>query len=148
MKFYEDFDVGDAFESHRTYRVTAEELKSYARQWDPHPYHLDEEHAKKTLVGQLFAPSMLTLSISTRLSHDTDYYRISTVAGLGIDEVRMLKPVLVDDQLKVKVTIISKRVSKSRSGLGIMTTKNEVINQNNDVVLSYSLSALVNQRAQ
>ncbi|WP_089942397.1 MaoC/PaaZ C-terminal domain-containing protein [Candidatus Entotheonella palauensis] len=140
--------MGDAFESHRTYRVTAEELKSYARQWDPHPYHLDEEHAKKTLVGQLFAPSMLTLSISTRLSHDTDYYRISTVAGLGIDEVRMLKPVLVDDQLKVKVTIISKRVSKSRSGLGIMTTKNEVINQNNDVVLSYSLSALVNQRAQ
>ena len=78
MKYYEDFDVGDAFESHRTYRVTAEELKSYARQWDPHPYHADESYAKKTLVGQLFAPSMLTLAISTRLSHDTGYYEMST----------------------------------------------------------------------
>jgi acyl dehydratase len=42
MKFFEDYAIGDAFESHRTYRVTAEEIKSYASQWDPHPYHLDE----------------------------------------------------------------------------------------------------------
>ncbi|PON17666.1 hypothetical protein C2W62_11950 [Candidatus Entotheonella serta] len=148
MKYYEDFDVGDAFESHRTYRVTAEELKSYARQWDPHPYHVDESYAKKTLVGQLFAPSMLTLAISTRLSHDTGYYEMSTVAGLGIDDVRMHKPVLVEEQLKVKITIISKRTSKSKPGLGIVTTKHDVINQNNDVVLSYTLSALVNQKPQ
>jgi acyl dehydratase len=147
MKFFEDYAVGDAFASHRTYRVTAEVIKGYARQWDPHPYHLDEEHAKKTLVGQLFAPSMLTLSISTKLTHDTDYYEIATVAGLGIDEVQMRKPVVVDDQLKVKITIVSKRESKSKPGLGIVTTKNEVINQHHEVVLSYLLSVLVHKKS-
>ena len=146
MKFFEDFAVGDVFESQNTYRVSAEAIKSYATQWDPMPYHLDEEQAKQTVVGQLFAPSMLTLSISTKLTHDTGYYEISTVAGLGIDKVRMLKPVLVEDQLRVKVTIVSMRESKSKPGLGVITTRHTVINQRGEVVLSYALAALVNKR--
>jgi acyl dehydratase len=146
VKFFEDFAVGDTFESQNTYRVAAEEIKSYAAQWDPMPYHLNEEQAKQTVVGQLFAPSMLTLSISTKLTHDTGYYEISTVAGLGIDEVRMPKPVLVEDQLKVKVAIVSMRESKSKPGLGVITTRNDMINQHDEVVLSYLLSGLVNKR--
>ena len=148
MKFFEDYAVGDAFVSHTTYRVTAEEIKSYAGKWDPMPYHLDEEQAKKTIVGQLFAPSMLTLAISTKLTHDTGYFEISTVAGLGIDEVRMPKPVLVDDQLRVQLTIVSKRESQSKPSLGVMTNKIEVLNQHGEVVLSYLLSGLVNRRPQ
>src|SRR5437870_1708009 len=107
MKFFEDFAVGDTFASLHPYRVTAEAIKSYAAQWDPMPYHLDEEHAKQTVVGQLFAPSMFTLSVSTRLTHDTGYYEIATAAGLGIDELRMSKPVLVGDQLQVQVAIVA-----------------------------------------
>ncbi len=145
-KYFEDFAVGDAFESDRTHRVTAEEIKSYAAQWDPHPFHLDEAQAEKTVVGQLFAPSMLTLSIATRLTHDTRYFEISIVAGLGIDDVRMSKPVCVNDQLKVVLTIVDKRESKSRPELGIMMTKIEVINQNGEVALSYVLSGLVSRR--
>lgn len=148
MKFFEDFTVGDEFESQSTYRVTAEEIKSFAAKWDPMPYHLDEEEAQKTVVGQLFAPSMLTLSISTKLTHDTGYYKISTVAGLGIDEVRMPKPVLVEDQLQVKVTIVSMRPSQSKPGLGVITTRHTVINQHGGVVLSYVLAGLVNKRPQ
>ena len=51
------------------------------------------------------------------------------MAGLGIDEVRMSKPVLIDDQLQVKLTMVSKRDSQSKPGLGVMTNKIEVINQ-------------------
>lgn len=96
----------------------------------------------------MFAPSILTLAISTRLTHDTGYFEISTVAGLGIDELRMPKPVLVNDELQVKLTIVAKRDSKSRPGLGIMTKKIEVMNQDGEVVLSYRLSGLVHKTPQ
>jgi len=145
MKFFEDVAVGDTFESPRAYRVTAEEIKSFAGKWDPQLYHLDEEQAKK-VVGQLFAPATLTLCISVRLTHDSGYFEISPAAGLGLDEVRMPKPVLVEDQLKVKTTIVAKRDSQSKPGLGVMTNRTEVINQHGEVVLSYVLSALVYKR--
>lgn len=145
MRFFEDCAIGDAFESQSTYRVTAEEIKSFAGKWDPQLYHLDEEQAKK-VVGQLFAPATLTLCISVKLTHDSGYFEISPAAGLGLDEVRMPKPVLVDDQLKVKTTIVSKRDSQRKPGLGVMTNRTEVINQNGEVVLSYLLSALVYKR--
>ena len=148
MTFFEGVAVGDEFVSRIAYVITAEEIKSYAGKWDPQPYHLDEELAKRTLVGRLFAPSILTLAISVRLSHESGYFNISSVGGLGIDELRMRKPVLVDDELKVKATVVAMRESKSRSGLGVMTTRIEVMNQNGEVVLSYLLSGLVNKRPQ
>jgi acyl dehydratase len=146
MKFFEDCAVGEQFESHNTYRITAEEIKTFATKWDPQIYHLDEEAAKK-VVGQLFAPGALTLCIGVRLTHDSGFYEISPVAGLGLDEVRMPVPVLVDDQLSVKVTIVSKRDSTSKPGLGVMTSRHEVINQRGAVVLSFQLSALIYKRS-
>ena len=110
------------------------------------PYHLDEEHAKQTVVGQLFAPSMFTLSVSTRLTHDTGYYEIATVAGLGIDELRMSKPVLAGDELQVQVAIVAMRASQSKPGMGVVTTRHTVSNQRGEAVLSYVFSALVYKR--
>lgn len=147
MRFFEDAAVGDTFMSRSTYRVTAEEIKSFAAQWDPQRYHLDEEEAQK-VAGQLFAPAMLTLCISAKLTHDSGYFEISPAAGLGLDEVHMPKPVFVGDQLQVKVTIVAKRDSRSRPGLGVLSNKTEVFNQHGEIVLSYVLSALVYKRPQ
>ena len=148
MKYFEDFAVADEFDSRNTYRVSAEEIRDFARTWDPWPYHLDEDQAKQTLVGRLFAPSALSFCISVRLAHDTAYYEISTVAGLGIDDLRMPKPVLPDDDLRLKVTIVDMRDSKSRPRMGIVVTKVELLNQSDEIVLSYRLSGLVNRRPQ
>jgi len=145
MKFFEDCAVGDEFESRSSYRITAEEIKSFATKWDPQLYHLNEEEARK-VVGQLFAPGTLTLCIGVRLTHDSGFYDISPVAGLGLDDVRMPVPVFVNDELKVKVTIISKRDSKSKPGLGVITSRHEVINQRGMVALSFLLSALIYKR--
>jgi acyl dehydratase len=87
-------------------------------------------------VGQLFAPSMLTLTINAQLTHGSRFFEIATVTGLGIDEVRMSKPVLIDDQLQVKLTMVSKRDSQSKSGLGVMTNKIEVINQRRSAAIA------------
>ena len=145
MKFFEDCAVGEEFESHNSYRITAEEIKAFATKWDPQLYHLNEEEAKK-VVGQLFAPGTLTLCIGVKLTHDSGFYDISPVAGLGLDEVRMPVPVFVDDQLRVKVTIVSKRESKTKPRLGIITSRHEVIKQQGTVVLSFLLSALIYKR--
>lgn len=145
MKYFEDVAVGDTFVSQTTYQVTAEEIKIFATQWDPQRYHLDEAEAKK-VVGQLFAPAMLTLCISFKLTHDSGYFEISPAAGLGLDEIRLPKPVFVNDQLQVKVTIVAKRDSQSRPGLGVLSHKTEVFNQHGEVVLSYVVPALVYKR--
>jgi acyl dehydratase len=82
MKFFEDCNVGDVFESRGSYTITAEEIKSFATKWDTQLYHLDEE-AAKGVVGQLFAPGTLTLCIGVKLTHESDFYEISPVAGTG-----------------------------------------------------------------
>ncbi len=146
MKFFEDCAVGEEFESHSSYRITAEEIKSFATKWDPQLYHLDEEEAKR-VVGQLFAPGTLTLCIGVKLTHDSGFYEISPVVGLGLDEVRMPVPVFVGDQLRVKVTIVSKRDSKSKPGRGVIISRHEVINQRGVVVLTFLLSALIYKKS-
>lgn len=142
MKFFEDCAVGDIFVSQHTYRVTAEEIKSFATQWDPQRYHLDEAEAKK-VVGQLFAPALLTLCISFKLTHDSGYFEILPAAGLGLEEIRIPKPVFVDDQLHAKVTVVAKRESQSKPGLGLLSHKTEMFNQHGEMVLSYVVPSLV-----
>ena len=56
-------------------------------------------------------------------------------------------PVFVDDQLRVKVTIVSKRDSKSKPGRGVIISRHEVINQRGVVVLSFLLSALIYKKS-
>jgi acyl dehydratase len=147
MKYFEDAEVGDTFISQTTYRVTAEEVKSFAAQWDPQRYHLDEAEARK-VVGQLFAPVLLTMCISFKLTHDSGYFEILPAAGLGLEEIRIPKPVFVDDQLQAKVTVVAKRESKSRPELGLLSHKTEVFNQHGEMVLSYVVPSLVYKRPQ
>lgn len=146
VRFFEDCSVGDEFRSEQTFTVTAEAITEYARSWDPMPYHLDDEEARASPVGELFAPAVLTLSIAIRLTHDSGFYGLATVAGLGIDEIRMPRPVLVGDELSVVVSLADKRVSESRPGLGVLTTRTELSNQRGEVVMSYGVSGLVQRR--
>ena len=145
MKYFEDAEVGDTFVSQMTYRVTAEEIKSFAAQWDPQRYHLDEAEAQK-VVGQLFAPALLSLCISFKLTHDSGYFEILPAAGLGLEEIHIPKPVFVGDELQAKVTVVTKRESQSRPGLGLLSHKTELFNQHGELVLSYRVPSLVYKR--
>jgi len=147
MKYFEDATFGDTFVSRSTYRITAEEIKNFAAQWDPQRYHLDEAEAQK-VVGQLFAPALLTLCISFKLTHDSGYFEIVPAAGLGLEEIRISKPVFVGDELQAKVTVVAKRDSQSRPGLGLLSHKTEVFNQHGELVLSYVVPSLVYKRPQ
>jgi acyl dehydratase len=135
-RYFDDVAVGDTFESQGSEDVTREAILSFARAWDPQAYHIDEEVAKTSFAGGLSASAIHALAISQKLVHRSGFFDISPIVGLGIDdELRMVKPVLVGDRVRARVTITTMRASKSRPGAGIITNLTELTNQTGQVVL-------------
>ena len=145
-RYFDDVAVGDTFESQGSEDVTREAILSFATAWDPQIYHIDEEVAKTSFAGGLSASAIHALAISQKLVHQSGFFDISPIVGLGLDELRMVKPVLAGDRVRARVTITSMRASKSRPGAGIITNLTELTNQTGQVVLHWALSELVKMR--
>ena len=145
-KYFEDLEVGDTFHSPRSVHMTREDIVRFATEWDPQLYHINEDSAGSSSVGEIFASAFHTLAISQKLAHESGFFEILPVVGLGISDIRMPKPVLVGDSVRVRVTVQEKRPSNSRPGQGVVTNLTELINQDDEVVLSFSLSELVRMR--
>jgi acyl dehydratase len=123
-----------------------DEVLSFARAWDPQIYHIDEEVAKTSFAGGLSASAIHALAISQKLVHQSGFFDISPIVGLGLDELRMVKPVLAGDRVRARVTITAMGASKSRPGAGIITNLTELTNQAGQVVLHWALSELVRMK--
>lgn len=146
MQFYEDITVGNRIVGEETYAVTAEEIKSFAGKWDPMPFHLDEEAAKQSPLGRLFASSIHTIAIAVQLSHRLHRDSMAVVAGLGWDEVRFPLPVCPGDQLRVEAEVVSKRESASKPDRGICVNQLSVFNQDGLLVAQINIASLVLKR--
>ena len=146
MKFYEDFKVGVAVESEQDYELTKEEIISFCSDWDPMPFHVDENAAAESYVGKLFTSSIHTVAIGSKLAHSMKREEAAMVAGLGWDEVRFYAPVCVGDRLRVRSYISAKRESNSKPDQGILTSTIELINQDGVMVASYKISSLIMKR--
>ena len=147
-RYFDDVAVGDTFESPGTFHVTRDAILDFARAWDPQIYHVDEQAAKASFAGDLSASGVHTLAITMKLAHQSGFFDILPIAGLGIDEFRLLKPVLPDDHLRARITITAMRPSKTRPDCGVVTNLTELINQAGETVLRFSLSELVGTGAQ
>src|SRR6266852_4796991 len=145
-RYFDDVAIGETFESTSTGPITRDAILSFATAWDPQIYHLDEEVAKRSFAGGLSASAIHTLAISQRLVHQSGFFDISPIVGLGIDELRLVKPVLAGDRVRARVTITAMRASKSRPGAGIITNLTELTNQTGQVVLHWALSELVRMK--
>jgi acyl dehydratase len=145
-RYFDDVAVGDTFKSQGSEDITREAILSFARAWDPQAYHIDEEVAKASFAGGLSASAIHTLAVSQKLVHQSGFFDIAPIVGLGIDELRLVKPVLAGDRVRARVTITAMRASKSRPGAGIITNLTELTNQTGQVVLHWALSELVRMR--
>lgn len=143
MKFFEDFELNEMHYSERDYELTKQEIIEFSGQWDPMPFHLDEEVARQSYVGKLFTSSIHTVAIGMKLAHSIKRDEAAVVAGLGWDEVRFHQPVCVGDRLRVKAYVASKRESASKPDRGIVTTQMELYNQDDVMVASYKLLSMV-----
>ncbi|WNC72766.1 MaoC/PaaZ C-terminal domain-containing protein [Thalassotalea psychrophila] len=140
---YHQLQIGETLISSSSYYLSEQELIEFARQWDPQPFHICIQAAKQHQIGKLFASSVHTIAIATKLAHDNLYFKVEAVAGLGIDELKMLKPVFAGETLSLKIELIDKRLSKSQPNKGVITKKMFVTNQDGELKMTFLSSALV-----
>jgi acyl dehydratase len=146
MLYFEDIQVGDSQASTEEYELTADEIIDFCTQWDPQPFHVDEEAAAATSVGKLFTSALHSMAVAMRMGVRMQKEPSATVMGLGWDEVRFETPACVGDRLRLRGEIIETRLSKSQAGLGIVRSQLYLTNQRGDTVIRFKAAALIRQR--
>jgi acyl dehydratase len=144
--YFEEFSVGQIFAHAIRRTVTeADNVLFTAMTHNPAALHLDEEYAKSTEFGQRIVNSLFTLGLMIGISvHETTLG--TTVANLGMDEVKFPKPVFHGDTLHVESEVLELRESKSRPENGIVLFAHRAINQRGEVVASCKRSALMHRK--
>jgi acyl dehydratase len=145
LLYFEDFITGDVRE-YGDCEVSAVRIKAFAEQFDPQPFHLDERAALDTMARGLIASGWHTAVMLHRMNCDEIVRRMASQGGLGVDEIKWLKPVRPGDRLSARCTIGATRTSKSRPQLGIVELNFEALNQKHEVVMTEKLIALVSRR--
>ena len=133
--YWEDFPLHHVTDCGST-TVSRAAILDFARQFDPQPFHLDEEAAKHSLFGGLAASGWHTCAIAMRLMCDAYLLRTTSQGSPGIDELRWLKPVHPDDILSLRMTVLETRPMRSKPHLGLVQSHWELFNQHGDCVLT------------
>ena len=143
--YFEDFVPG-AVTIYGPRTVTREEIIAFASEFDPQPMHLDEEAAKKTMLGGLSASGWHSCAIMMRLLCDGFVLHSSSMGAPGIDEVKWLKPVRPGDALSIRLTVLDKREPKTRPDMGFVQFRCEMLNQRGEAVLEVTYPGMFGKR--
>lgn len=147
-RYFDDFEIGTVREFGE-YHVTEAEVIEFATKYDPQPFHLSDEAAKKTLFGGLCASGWHTCAMVMRMLVDNMPKGESGALGSpGLDELRWLKPVFPGDTLRMKSTVMDKRESRSRPDMGSVFMQNEAFNQHDEVVVRFKPIVMYRKRPQ
>src|SRR6185312_1820327 len=130
---FEDFPVGRVFDVGGA-SVTEAEILAFARQFDPQPFHIDPDAAKKSIFGGIIASGWHTASIAMRLQVDGILSKSHSMGSPGIDQLRWLKPVRPGDALSCKITVLEAKPSHSKPDRGSVKCGYELKNQKGEVV--------------
>lgn len=133
-RYLEDFAAGQTFVTSGRIRVEAERVKAFAAEFDPQPFHQDEEAAARSPFGKLAASGWHTAAITMRLLVGSDFSPANGIIGAGFDELRWPRPVYPGDELRVESEILEVRPSKSRPEQGLVKVRTTTLNQNGEAV--------------
>lgn len=133
MRYLEDFAVGQKFGSGRI-RVEPERIRSFAAEFDPQPFHLDDAAARGTIFRGLAASGWHTAAITMRLLVESDVQPAGGIVGAGFDEFRWPKPVRPGDELRIEAEVLEVRPSKSRPEQGMIKLRTTTLNQDGEAV--------------
>ena len=145
-RFLEDFVVGQTFAS-RTTPVHTERIKSFAAEFDPQPFHLNESAACHSVSGGLVASGWHTAALTMRLLVDSDIRPEGGIVGAGLDECRWPRPVRPGDELRVKSEVLEVRPSTLRPNQGLIKIRVFTLNQNDEIVQIIVANLVVPRRA-
>lgn len=145
-RFLEDFAVGQTFASTARLRVGKDDIVAFARQFDPQPFHLDEEAAQVSIFRGLSASGWHTAALTMRLITQSEFKPAGGTIGLGFDEMRWPVPVRPGDELRIESEVLAIRPSKSRPDRGLMKVRTRTFNQNGQVVQELTANLMVPRR--
>ena len=156
MPYFEDIKIGDRRET-GSFTFTADEIKAFALQFDPQPFHLDEEAGRKSVFGGLAASGWHVAAIYMKLtvasSQRDAAERLArgekpVVSGPspGFRELKWSKPVLAGDTLAYASEVVATRALESRPEWGLVNFYNTGINQRGELAFSFIASAFVTRR--
>lgn len=114
---------------------TADDIRAFALQFDPQPFHVDEEGAKASIYGGLCASGWHTCSMAMRLMVDNFLNEAASMGSPGLEGIKWLKPVFPGDTLTLAHTILDSRAMASRPDMGLVRTAWDMHNQHDDKVL-------------
>ena len=143
--FWEDFPVGQVREF-GAYLVTREAVLAFAREFDPQPFHLDDDAAEASLFGRLAASGWHTCAMAMRMMCDAYLLDAASLGSPGLETLRWLKPVYPGDTLHVRLEVLESRPLASRPGVGMIRSRWEVMNQRDEAVLTMEGFGMFRQR--
>jgi len=145
--YLEDFAVGQVYRTGRL-RMDSERIKSFAAEFDPQPYHLDETAAQSSFFAGLAASGWHTAAMTMRLMVEGELKPAGGIIGLGFEEFRWPRAVRPGDELRVESEVLEVRPSRSRADQGLLKLRNTTLNQNGEAVQITVGSLLVPRRPQ
>ena len=145
-RHFEDLALGEVIDLGHT-NVTKDMILTFAREFDPLPFHLDEKAAKASLLGGLASSGWQTGALSLRMLVDSFLSKVASAGGLGFSNLKWKNPVMVGDTIGGTVTIAELRRSTSHPQWGIMTLDFDVRNQKGQPVLTMRLANLIETRS-
>src|SRR5258708_1926015 len=143
--YLDDLHVGRRFTS-RTHLIDEAQITAFARQFDPQPFHLDDEAAKRTIFAGLVASGWHTAAITMRLLVETGLPLEGGIIGIG-GELAWPKPTRPGDTLQLESEILAITPSRSRPDRGMATVRSLTRNQRKEVVQELTAKLIVPRRA-
>ena len=144
LQYLDDLRVGQRFTS-GSHALDAEQITRFASEYDPQPFHLDDEAAKQTLFGGLAASGWHTAAVTMRLLLDGGAPIAGGIIGLG-GELAWPSPTRPGDVLQVHSEVVAVTPSRSKPDRGIVTMRSETRNQRGEVVQLFTAKLVVPRR--
>lgn len=158
MTFFEDTRIGERY-ALGAHSFSADEIKAFARRFDPQPFHVDEAAAQRSHFGALCASGWHTAAIWMRLmvAHRRGVAEAALRRGeavgaigpaLGFRELRWAKPVYAGDTIDYAAEVVEMRVSQSRPQFGLLGVRGSGVNQHGASVIDFISTTFIQCRQQ
>ncbi|RJG01313.1 MaoC family dehydratase [Noviherbaspirillum sedimenti] len=144
-QYLDDLTVGLRFGSRRLV-MDSSAIKRFAAEFDPQPFHLDEQAAQGTLFRGLAASGWHTAALTMRLLVESEFRPAGGIVGAGLEELQWPRPTRSGDELYVETEVLEVRPSKSRPAQGIVKVRVTTFNQMQEVLQMYVGNLVVQRR--
>lgn len=133
LHYLEDFAVGQAFAAGPV-RVAEDDIKRFAGEFDPQPFHLDNDAADESFFRGLAASGWQTAALTMRLLVGSDLKPAGGIIGAGFEELRWPRAVRPGDELRIESEVLEVRPSRSKPEQGMVKLRTTTLNQDGETV--------------